>query len=190
MAITTPSDSDFDIPYSNELICIQAENTLMQYCNLRVKALHLVSKNYQFGFPYVGSSDMPTTNYRFLCLLEKSLKKKVPHVFDVGCKFWSKTKDNLLISLVVSDQSRRYVRRLNLKARKLGFSLGGSPLNVGQLTDYFDTKANQYTRFLKIQINPQFNWCGRFGIAKLIYYYEDIEQILINMSRLAFYESV
>lgn len=175
-----------DLTNLRDKIFSSAQKTLREYSNNRIKELGLVTRGYKFDFPYDDVHSVRDSNHRLAIILEKNLFQKVPHLAASNCKFWSKSRTYITLLLENTPKSKRYVTRLLKKIRLSGFPMNMIQGPVGN--SFFSEVTGTYHEQLKLTINLNETLWGKYGITKLIYHYNDIEQMMINLQRVGFYE--
>lgn len=177
-----------DFPSIQERLYLQAEQTLRNYTNSKVKELNLATRAYKYDFPYDHSYNIRESNYRFFILLEKALFKKIPYLGSPSCKFWNKSKSTITLLLIPTPKEDRYIRKIRrILARIDPSDPPGRSISVSS-TDVFLESSHTYARAVRILIDLNSSIWGTWGIAKLLYYYNDVERIFINLHKLGFYE--
>lgn len=197
---------DIDFPALERTIHSTAEATLRRYSNNKIKALGLATKAYKYDFPYNDSYYIKESNYRFFILLEKRLFSKIPYLDSPNCKFWNKSKTHITLLLTrdqktvnhthngvtrtrIVSKANRYTNMIWKKLRVKGFDLSSSGINISNSETFLES-SRTYEPCVKILINLNAVLFGAYGMAKLLFFYEDVEKIFINLQKLSFYETV
>lgn len=176
-----------DFPTIQERIFRTAEMTLREYSNNRVKELGLATKAYKYDFPYDQHYNIRESNYKLAILLEKRIMNRVPYLKANNCRFWTKSKSFISLLLEISPKTERYLRMLNRKLMGVGFPLGTAMSWSRQ--NVLVVGKNTTMPAYKVVINMNDSLWGRYGLPKILFYFEDVERIFINMHRLGVYES-